>query len=629
MCGIVGIYDLNGYREINRDLLIRMNESQLHRGPDSGGIHIESGIGLGHRRLSIIDLASGKQPMYSRSNSIVLTYNGEIYNFKDIKTKLESLGYIFSTNCDTEVIIYAWEAWGENCVHHFRGMFAFALWDRINQTLFLARDRLGVKPLYYTILNDGFFIFGSELKSLLLHPSFRKNIDYTSVEEYFAYGYIPDPKTIYKNVFKLAPGYYLTLRRNYPFPQPKQYWNIPFTIDNTITERQAIEELPYRLKEAVNIRRISDVPLGAFLSGGVDSSAIVAIMAGLSSDPVNTCSISFGDPLYNESRYAKQVADQYSTNHHTDIVDPNDYSLLDKLVKIYDEPFADSSALPTYKVCELARKSVIVALSGDGGDENFAGYRRYRWHVYEESFRNILPQTIRRKVFGFLGESYPKLDWAPKIFRAKSTFEAISRDSLEGYFHGVSVINNDLRNFLYSDNFKNELQNYNAIEVLRGHSLTAPTTDPLSLVQYLDFKTYLPGDILTKVDRASMAHALEVRVPFLDHKLVEWISTLSPNLKLNGRQGKYVLKKSLEPYLTNEILYRPKMGFSIPISKWFRGPLKESLRSSLLSPLMRDVGFFNHNNLSQLINQHQEGRKDHGPTLWALLIFESFLRQAI
>jgi len=627
MCGIVGIFDLKDRREIDRDLLGRMNEIQHHRGPDEGGLHTEPGLGLGHRRLSIIDLSSGQQPLFNRNRTVVVTYNGEIYNFKDIRAELETLGYQFTSHCDTEVIVYAWEVWGESCVDHFRGMFAFAIWDRPKQTLFLARDRLGVKPLYYAELVNGLFIFGSELKALQQHPDLPRQIDPIAMEDYFAYGYVPDPKTIYRNVFKLPPGFTLTLRRGEALPPPVQYWDIPFKLDTSLDESRVQEELVERIREAVDIRLVADVPLGAFLSGGVDSSAVVALMAGLSPDPVNTCSISFGDPRFNEARYAREVADRYHTRHRVEQVDPDDFSLIDQLVGLYDEPYADSSALPTYRVCELARKEVIVALSGDGGDENLAGYRRYRWHAHEERIRNLLPSAIRRPLFGFLGRTYPKIDWAPKIFRAKSTFQALARDSLEGYFHGVSVMYDGLREQVYSEKMKRDLQGYHAIEVMRTHAANSPTQHPLSLIQYVDMKTYLPGDILTKVDRASMAHALEVRVPLLDHKLVEWISSLPPDLKLRGREGKYVFKKSLEPYLSKDILYRPKMGFGVPIAAWFRGPLREKVREGVLNPVMSDSGFFDMDFLKSLVDQHQAGLRDHSASLWSLLMFESFMRQ--
>lgn len=627
MCGIVGIFDRLGGREISRELLGRMNESQHHRGPDEGGLHVEPGLGFGHRRLSIIDLSSGQQPLFSRDGSIVVTYNGEIYNFMEVRRELEALGHEFSTHCDTEVIVYAWQAWGEACVERFRGMFAFGLWDRNRETLFLARDRLGVKPLYYAEVGDGCFAFGSELKSLLLHPGLPREIDPSAVEEYFAYGYVPEPKTIYRNVYKLPPGFRLSLRRGRRDLAPERYWEIPFLVDGRITEEAARQELIERLREAVEIRMVADVPLGAFLSGGVDSSAVVAMMAGLNPEPVNTCSIGFGEAAFDESRYAAMVAGRYHTRHRVEQVDPDDFSLIDRLADLYDEPYADSSALPTYRVCELARKEVTVALSGDGGDENLAGYRRYRWHTYEERMRSWCPPTLRKSVFGLLGKVYPKADRAPRFLRAKSTFEALARDSVEGYFHSVSILPDRLRQPLFSAQFRSQLQGYHAAEVLRRHALTAPTEHPLSLVQYLDMKTYLPGDILTKVDRASMAHALEVRVPLLDHTLVEWISGLPPEYKLHGREGKYLFKRGLEPYLSEDILYRPKMGFSVPLAKWFRGPLRDKIREAVLGPVMADSGYFDMEFLRKLVDAHQSGANDHSAGLWSLLMYESFLRR--
>ena len=625
MCGIVGIFDIHGKSEIDRELLSRMNESQFHRGPDEGGLHTELGLGFGHRRLSIIDLSSGQQPMHSQDGNVVLTYNGEVYNFPELREELQSLGYTFKTHCDTEVILYAWQAWGEACVEQLRGMFAFAIWDRVQQTLFLARDRLGVKPLFYAQLSNGHFIFGSELKSLKQHPLLPKTIDPTAIEDYFGFGYIPDPKTIYQGVYKLEPGYCLTIKSGQQTWQPRQYWDVKFEATQTSGVKEAGEELIERLRQAVKIRMVADVPLGAFLSGGVDSSAVVAMMAGLSPDPVNTCSISFGDPKFNESQFASQVAERYHTAHRVEQVDPDDFSLIDQLSSLYDEPYADSSALPTYRVCELAKKQVTVVLSGDGGDENLAGYRRHRWHTYEDRMRSLLPDALRVPLFSTLGRLYPKLDWAPKFLRAKSTLESIGRDSMAGYFHSVSVMSNEMRDQLFSDELKSKLQGYQAIEVFRRYKKQAPS-DPLSMVQYLDLKTYLPGDILTKVDRASMAHALEVRVPLLDHKLVEWMATLPPDLKLNGREGKYVFKKSLESYLPDDILYRPKMGFAVPLSSWFRGPLKQRVQDALLGDTLKQTGYFNQAFLQHIVTQHQAGLRDYSAPIWSLLMFEAFLR---
>jgi len=606
-----------------------MNETQFHRGPDEGGLHLEPGVGLGHRRLSIIDLSGGQQPLFNEDGSVVVVYNGEIYNFREIAIELQAAGHVFKTQCDTEVIVHAWEEWGEACVERFRGMFAFALWDRNQHTLFLVRDRLGIKPLYYALLPDGYLIFASELKALLAHPDLPREMEPKAVEDYFAFGYVPEPRTILKHAFKLPPGHTLRYNTGASHVEPKQYWDVPFQPFGSMSEDDAQDELVSRLREAVDIRLIADVPLGAFLSGGVDSSAVVAMMAGLSEEPVNTCSISFGDPKYNESEFAQMVAQRYATSHRVEQVSPNDFDLVDKLSQLYDEPYADSSAIPTYRVCELARKSVIVALSGDGGDENLAGYRRHRWHMMEEKVRGAVPGFIRAPVFGALGKAYPKMDWAPKVFRAKTTFQAIARDSLSAYLHSVSVINDDLRLRLFSGDFKKQLGDYAAIEVFRKHASRSPTQDPLSLIQYLDMKTYLPGDILTKVDRASMAHSLEVRVPLLDHKLVEWMSGLPSSYKLRGREGKYIFKRAMQPYLSNDILYRPKMGFGVPLASWFRGPLKEHVRDSLQGDTLRNTGIFDMPFLKRIVDEHQSGMGEHSAVIWSLLMFDAFLRNVI
>ena len=630
MCGIAGMFDTQGARSVSREILDRMNESQHHRGPDEGGLHIEPGVGLAHRRLSIIDLSSGQQPLFNEDNSVVVVFNGEIYNFQELVPELEALGHVFHTKSDTEVIVHGWEAWGENCVKRFRGMFAFALWDRNKQTFFLGRDRLGVKPLYYALLPDGWLVFGSELKSLMACPGLKRDIDVHAVEEYFAYGYIPEPKTIFTSAKKLPPATTLALPRgDKQLKQPKIYWDIPFSTDPLIQEQEAVEELVRRLTESIRLRMISEVPLGAFLSGGVDSSAVVAMMAGVSSDPVNTCSISFGDPKFNESAYAQMVADRYKTTHWVGHVESDDFDLIDKLAWLYDEPYADSSAIPTYRVCELARKKVTVALSGDGGDESFGGYRRYRFHMMEEKMRNVLPLGIRKPVFGLMGQLYPKADWAPRVFRAKSTFEALARNSVEAYFNTVSILRDPMRRQLFSQEFKSKLNGYNAIEVMRGHAANSPTDDPLSLVQYLDMHTYLVGDINTKVDRASMAHSLEVREPLMDHELVEWVSSLPTTLKIRGQEGKYLLKKAMEPYLSDEVLYRPKMGFAVPIANWFRGPLKVRVRDAVLGSRLLDTGIFNRSYLNELLDQHQTGKRDHSAPLWTLLMFDAFLKNVL
>src|SRR4051794_10417772 len=626
MCGITGIVDLKSRREVSRTLLSRMNETQVHRGPDAGGLHLEPGVGLGHRRLSIIDLATGQQPLFNEDGSVVVVFNGEIYNYQALIPELTALGHVFRTKSDTEVIVHAWEAWGEACVERFRGMFAFALWDRNRETLFLARDRLGVKPLYYAVLDDGQLAFGSELKSLAVHPGLARDLDPLAIEDYFALGYIPEPRTIYRMARKLAPGHTLAVRRGAPVPAPREYWDVRFTLDNPIGEADAQAELVQRLRESVRLRMISEVPLGAFLSGGVDSSAVVAAMAGVSAQPVNTCSISFSDPAYDESAYARQVAERYRTRHFVDNVDSDDFDLVEELARTYDEPYADSSAIPTYRVCQLARRHVTVALSGDGGDESFGGYRRYRFHAMEERLRSMLPLGVRRPAFGLLGRVYPKADWAPQMFRAKTTFQALARTSVEAYFHSVSLLRDDMRARLYSNRFKSELAGYSAREVFNRHATRAGTDDPYGLVQYLDLKTYLVGDINTKVDRASMAHSLEVREPLMDHPLVEWLATLPSSLKIKGQESKYLLKKSMESHLPEDVLYRPKMGFAVPLARWFRGPLTNRVREALLGPRLAGTEMFNETCLRRIVADHESGSRDYSAPIWTLLMFEAFLR---
>ena len=628
MCGIAGIVDLRGGGEISEGLLRAMTDALTHRGPDESGYHLAAGVGLGHRRLSIIDLASGQQPMASEDRRCWLTFNGEIYNFQALRQQLEAAGYRFRTHSDTEVLLNAWRHWGEDCVGRLRGMFAFAVWDADRETLFMARDHLGVKPLYYAVLNDGRVLFASELKAITLCAEVARDIDPCAVEEYFAYGYVPEPRTIYRAVAKLAPGHSLSLRRGASLATPQPYWDIPFRLDNQLKVGDAAEELFVRTRAAVASQMVAEVPLGAFLSGGVDSSAVVAMMAGLQNAPVNTCSIGFDIAAFDESSYAAEVAKQYGTTHFARQVNPDDFALVDKLIDLYDEPYADSSALPTYRVCELARERVTVALSGDGGDENHAGYRRYKLHMAEEAVRRLLPLNVRRAVFGPLGALYPKADWAPRVVRAKTTFQSLARDAVGAYFHTISIFSDELRTRLFSAALRRELQGHSAVDVLRRHAAQAPTDEPLSLVQYLDLKTYLPGDILTKVDRASMAHALEVRVPLLDHELVEWTSSLPPAFKLHHGEGKYLLKKSLENHLPKHILYRPKMGFAVPLAKWFRGPLRERIAGAVLGERLRSTGYFNEPFLHHLVEAHQSGRRDYSALLWTLLMFDAFLGKA-
>ncbi|MGE5176191.1 MAG: asparagine synthase (glutamine-hydrolyzing), partial [Hyphomicrobiales bacterium] len=420
MCGIAGIVDLEGSRTPSQELLVRMNDLQAHRGPDEVGYHVEPGVGLAHRRLAIIDLASGQQPLTNEDGSVVITYNGEIYNFADLHAELEARGHRFRTRCDTEVIVHAWEEWGPACVERFRGMFAFGLWDRRQGRFFLARDRLGIKPLYYAVLPDGALVFASELKAIAAHPDLPRAIDPAAIEEYFAYGYVPEPRTIFTGVRKLPPAHRVVFRKGDRSAVAEPYWDVSFTEDGAsapASEERCGAELLERMRDAVRVRLVSEVPLGAFLSGGVDSSGVVAMMASLQSEPVHTCTIAFGEPRFDESEYASEVARRYKTDHLAERVSPDLFDLVDRLASFYDEPYADSSAMPTYRLCGLARKRVTVALSGDGGDENVAGYRRYRWHMVEERVRGVVPGPIRRPLFGLAARLYPKADWAPRWLR--------------------------------------------------------------------------------------------------------------------------------------------------------------------------------------------------------------------
>jgi asparagine synthase (glutamine-hydrolysing) len=629
MCGISGIFRPVGDPAVDARVLARMNASLHHRGPDAGDTHVEPRLGFAHRRLSIIDVATGQQPLWNEDRTVCVIFNGEIYNYQSLVPELQALGHRFRTRSDTEVIVHAWEAWGEDCVKRFRGMFAFALWDRNQGALFLARDRLGVKPLYYSQLADGSIVFGSELKALLQVPGLPRTLDPCAIEDYLALGYVPEPKSVYRGVYKLAPAHTLLARiGDRSLRAPREYWDVVFAPDASITAAAAEDELRARLAESVKLRLISEVPLGAFLSGGVDSSAVVATMAGLSDEPVNTCSIAFDDPAFDESAYAQQVATRYHTRHRVERVAVDDFDLVDRLAGMYDEPYADSSAIPTYRVCKLARRNVTVALSGDGGDENFGGYRRYRFHLAEERMRALLPAGVRRPLFAGLGRAYPKLDWAPRMLRAKSTLQSLSRDAVDGYFHTMSILRDEQRERLCTDAFRRELGGYRARETFRRHAQRAAGFDPLALVQYLDLKTYLVGDINTKVDRAAMANSLEVREPLMDHPLVEWLATLPTSLKIRDGEGKWLLKKAMEPALPREVLYRPKMGFAVPLAGWFRGPLRRRVRDALHGSALADTGWFEPAELRRLVDAHQSGSRDHSAPLWTLLMLDAFLRQS-
>lgn len=625
MCGVSGIFSFDKEQLVSKQALEDMNNAQIHRGPDAGGFYFGDGVALGHRRLSIIDISGGGQPIYSEDKNVVIVFNGEIFNHHDIAKELKSKGYQYQTHSDTETILHSWREWGVECLSKLRGMFVFLIWDEVKQQLFVARDRLGIKPLHYSQLADGSVIFGSELKVLKAHPEFDRTLNYSAIEDYLTFGYVPDPKCIYSSVQKLEAGHYLLFQRGNAetLPQQVQYWDLPW--DQPQYNELDKEVLVERFREAVDIRLESEVPLGAFLSGGVDSSAVVAMMSALRKEPVTTLSIGFDVPDYNESEFASLVAKQYETSHHSEVVNHEDFSLIDKMVELYDEPYSDSSALPTYKVCELARKHVTVALSGDGGDELFAGYRRYRLHINEQRLRDIIPDSIRRRVFGLLGSIYPKLDWAPQFLRAKTTLQSLSLSSSEAYLNSVSKLRFDERRALYHESFKRHIGEYSSNQVFANVLKGKQFEDKLKEAQYLDYKTWVTGDIHTKVDRASMAHGLEVRVPIFDHKLVEWGFRLPSRLNLNNGEGKFSFKKALEPFLSKDTLYREKMGFSVPMAQWLRGPLKQKMISLLSSECVSRHEIFDKNALLEKAQQHISGKYDHAAALWTIMMLCQFL----
>ena len=618
MCGICGIFEFEHREEISRELVRRMTDTIVHRGPDDEGIYVGPGIGLGFRRLSIIDVAGGHQPISNEDGRVWVMLNGEIYNYPELRQELLDRGHVFVTRSDTESIVHLYEEYGEDCFRRLRGMFAIALWDSRERKLLLARDRVGKKPLFYAG-DPKRILFGSELKCLLAGNGFSRTIDSQALSDYFSYGYIPAPKTIYRNVRKVNPGHYLVASSDGIREVP--YWNLSFAHVEDRSEEQWCEMLRHELCEATRVRLMSDVPLGAFLSGGVDSSSIVAMMSRLMKRAVTTCSIGFEDKEYNEADFARETARHFHTDHHEQVVRPQAVEALKKLVWHYDEPFADSSAIPTYYVSWVARQSVTVALGGDGGDENLAGYRRYSFDQFENRLRRMVPARVRRSVFGPLGRMYPPLAWAPRMFRAKATLQSLSRSPLEGYFNSISIFRADEKPRLLSRDFQASLGGYDSIGVLQYHYDRAETNDPLSRIQYVDIKTYLPDDILAKVDRASMAVSLEVRAPLLDHRLMELIAKIPSPLKLRGTTGKYIFKKAMADLLPTGILKRRKQGFAVPLARWFRGELRELTHEAIFS---QDDGILEKAYLRKIWDQHQNGTYDRSAHLWAVLMYRQW-----
>lgn len=626
MCGIAGLFHCGTPKPVDPARVKRMCDAMVHRGPDGAGVWTDAGVGLGHRRLSIIDLEGSPQPMHSADGNAVLVFNGEIYNFRELRRELQGYGANFRTDGDSEVILAAWQKWGIDCLERLHGMFAFALYDRNRKELLLARDRLGVKPLFMAPLSDGSMAFASELKGLLAHPLLRRETDPLAIEDYMTWGYVPDHRSILKGVEKLPAGHFRLLRHGQPASAPRQWWDVDFSNRKKGKTQDLAVELLHHMREGVISRMDADVPLGAFLSGGVDSSSVVALMSEADRDPVTTCSIGFDVKSLDETGYAEKVAGLFGTHHHSRTVQPDDFQEIDRLVGMFDEPFADASALPTWRVCQLAREHVTVALSGDGADEAFAGYRRQVFHAREEQARAALPEFLRKPLFGGLGAIWPKADWAPRPLRAKSTLQSLAQDGATGYARSLSVIPPETRQQLFSDQLKRELGDYRAeqplIDMMRG----APARSGLDRAQYADLKFWLPGDILTKVDRASMSVSLEAREPLLDHRLIEFAAQLPHRERIRGKQGKWLVKHTMERYLPQDILYRSKQGFVTPISEWFRGPLAAEARAISSSAGLARTGWFNPSALSKIADDHIAKRADHGRILWQLLMLERSIK---
>jgi len=623
MCGIAGFVDLwerNARAMEDREaILARMCRVITHRGPDDQGVMVQTGVALGMRRLSIIDLAGGHQPMSGEDGSVTIVFNGEIYNFQELKPNLEARGHIFQTNSDTEAIVHAYEEFGPECLRDLRGMFAFAIWDDKARSLFIARDRAGKKPLYYTTTPNGTFVFGSELKALLEHPEVERQINAEALDAYFTLGYVPDPLSIFQDIHKLPPGHYLNLKGGQV--TVKQYWDFEFESGKSLSEEDYLDELRVLLDESVRLRLISDVPLGAFLSGGIDSSTVVGLMARHMGQPVKTFSIGFHEDSYNELKYASLTAEKFGTDHHEFFVTPDICEVVDELVWHFDEPFADSSAIPTYMVSKLARDHVTVVLSGDGGDELFAGYTRYAVERKRGGFER-LPKPLREGLMRPLSQRLPHATWG------RNYLHNVSLDPISRYLDSVSVFTSLTRRSLYTSDFSQKLGPGGYVSGL-FHELAGnvKSNEPLDRLLYLDSKTYLPGDILTKVDRMSMAVSLEARAPLLDHKLIEFVTRIPSTLKLAGLETKHVLKRAVKDLVPAEILNRPKQGFGVPIQEWINQQLRSRIRDTLSDARTRQRGYVDARYVDVLLDEHERGRRDHSMRLWSLVMLELWHRQ--
>jgi asparagine synthase (glutamine-hydrolysing) len=620
MCGIAGFVDFSGHERGSAEQRLRaMNQALLHRGPDEGGVYLDANAALGHRRLAIIDLSGGQQPMSAAEGRLQIVFNGEIYNFAETRAQLRAAGLAFRTNSDTEVILNAYLHWGEQCVEHLHGMFAFAIWDSRERTLFLARDRLGKKPLYY-YRNGPLFAFASELKALRAGHLIPDELDPESLDCYFTFGYIPSPRTIYKNVRKL-PAARTLLVSAAGERSPKPYWNLSFANPVPRTLDEAVEEFEPLLDEAVRCRLVGEVPLGAFLSGGVDSSLVVSSMARLSGQPVITNSIGFDDAKYNELEAAKLIAGHLRTNHHEFVVKPRAADVLPRIAWHFDEPIADSSAVPTWYVCEMARRTVTVALSGDGGDEAFGGYTfRYRPHMLEARIRAALPAALRAPFFGALGAAWPASARLPQPLRLKTIFENLAVGDAEAFYRDLIWLRGDARQKIYGGDFLGSLNGFTPMETVYPLYSGSDAPDALGRSQYTDINFYMTDDVLAKVDRMSMAHSLEVRAPLMDHRVFEFAARLPAHLKIDGKRGKVVLRELAARRLPDEITRLPKRGFSIPAAQWLRTELKPMAESLILDRNGIVANLLDRGQIERTWREHQSGSRDHNVFLWGLMM---------
>ncbi|MCK4401027.1 asparagine synthase (glutamine-hydrolyzing) [bacterium] len=624
MCGICGILNTSLNGNIREEIVRNMCSVLKHRGPDDEGIYLGWGkdgrknIGLGIRRLAIIDLDTGHQPIHNEERTIWIVCNGEIYNFRELRKDLEAKGHCFYTNSDAEVIVHLYEEYGVECLEFLRGMFALAIWDDVKKNLLLARDRIGQKPLCYAEIGNK-LVFASEIKSILQVKQVPREVNIEAIHNYLTYQYVPSPLTAFKGIFKLPPAHYL-LWKNRKI-SIEQYWNLNAVNKIKMSEDEYCSRLRNLFEESVKLRLVSDVPLGAFLSGGLDSSIVVGVMSKLMREPVKTFSIGFQEEKYNELNYARIAADHFKTDHHEYIVKPNALDILPKLIWHYNEPFADSSALPTYYVAKMTSQDVTVALNGDGGDESFVGYPRYKAVKLAEYYEKF-PQSIRNMVNGIAMKLPYSTEQKTMLRRFRRFAESMDYSPERRYIRWISIFDNERKKDLYTPFFREAVQGIDAFSYAENYYNNNAYSDFLDRTLFVDIMTYLPGDLLVKVDIAAMANSLEARSPFLDHKFMEFAASIPSNLKLKGLTSKYILKKAFSELVPTPILKRRKMGFGVPISHWFRNELKDYLQDTLLSRRCLERGYFQAKYLKLIIDEHISGRYDHGYRLWALLNLE-------